>query len=168
MKSVFLLGDSYGVERSRNGEITVPMQLTFGEIVRSRFPNLEVSCNFKKFRKITECFEIIKEDNSADILFIHAGIVDVFPRPLNQKMTNSSKLFPKIIRFLSQRFRKEFLNYIYNKPWSTDNEIANAIKDIISLRKDKITYFINITPVIYEWHYIAPGCQVNLFNVSSG
>lgn len=142
-----IITDSYGGPRIHSDEGAVAYEQTYPAIVAKELEALghKVSVDSASFRKLTDLPGIIQSKEPADVYILQAGIVDLYPRPLSQRWTLSQSFFAKLLRRIIRLNRAFFIRYIYNKPWSTTEEIKNSLAAILA--KHTNTIFINAAPV---------------------
>jgi hypothetical protein len=73
-------------------------------------------------------------------------LIYLYPRPLSYNYTISSNKFIKLLRRIIRLKRSFFINYIYNKPWSTEKEVEEVIEETCNKSRAKFIW-INVAPV---------------------
>jgi len=147
MRIVFIT-DSYGGARIHKNEIGVSSSQTYPELLKQELVPMghEVLIDFAAFRKLTDLPKLFLNYSEADVYVFQAGIVDCYPRVLSQELTISQNAFAKLIRKLIRINRSFFIRYIYNKPWSSEKEVLNAITAVCSSTTAKMIW-LNVAPV---------------------
>src|SRR4051812_26081179 len=99
MEIVFIT-DSYGGPRIHGNGTGVELPHTYPELVKKELEGkgYTVRTDHASFRKITDLPEVLKSYPDADLYVLQAGIVDLYPRPLSQRLTLSQSFFAKILR----------------------------------------------------------------------
>lgn len=167
MKVLFIT-DSYGGTRVHNGIEEVNIKQTYPELAKAELLKLghEVEIDFAGFRKITDLPALFKKHTAFDVCVIQAGVVDLYPRALTQKCTISKKTIAKLLRKIIRLRRSFFLKYIYNKPWSNESEIINAIETICNKSKAKLIW-VNVAPVNIFQEKESPGANQSIKKFNS-
>ena len=112
----------------------------------------EIVINYASYRRITDFPGLIGKYPDFDLYILQAGIVDLYPRPLSYKYVISKNSF--------------FIKYIYNKAWSTEKEIENAIKETCKLSTSKFVW-INVAPVNRLQEIETPGAAKAIMTVNT-
>lgn len=151
---ILLIGDSFGCERFHDKNAVVLKNETWPELIKKHFynyDNLEIESDFKTFRLLTEVIEIIsKKQLKYDFIVIHAGIVDVFPRPLPKNIFRSQNILTKILRKIIGFFRIFWLKNIYAKPMHDISFLENKINILLNNFLDTKFLFVNISEQFHE------------------
>jgi hypothetical protein len=157
MKITFIT-DSYGGIRIHDNIEEVSEKQTFPALCKAEFikKGHEVSIDYASYRKVTDLSTIMDKYKESDLFILHAGIVDAYPRPLNQRLTMSKAYLPNILRRLIRIRRKFVINYIYNKPWTSEKDYFDAIRFICKNYKTKMLW-INVPKVIQRQEKETPG-----------
>lgn len=160
---VLFIADSYGGTRVHNGIEEVNIKQTYPELAKAELLKLghEVVIDFAGFRKITDLPALFQKHTDFDVCVIQAGVVDLYPRALSQKYTISKKIIPKLLRRIIRLRRSFFIKYIYNKPWSDESEIINAIETICNKNKAKLIW-VNVAPVTIFQEKESPGANQSI------
>lgn len=167
-KRVLLLGDSFGIERHYQGQIYVPAQQTWPQQVKRYFADWHIETDFKSFRRYVDLPDMINQQwADVDIVVVHAGIVDCYPRPLSSRITRSTKSRHRTLRRLVRRMRRFWLNYIYNKPWSSANDIKTASDKLVQLGRNKQLIVLTPSPVLTHEYLTTPGAQDAIIDFSN-
>ncbi len=164
---ILLIGDSFGCERYLDKNAVVLGNETWPVMVKDYFKdsqNIKFEINFKPFRLLSEVIEIIYNNRnmSYDFIIIHAGIVDIFPRPLPKSIFRSKNIFAKILRKIISHIRIFWLKNIYSKPM---NDIKYLKKQINNLPNTKLL-FISLSKQYYKEVMMTPNINylTNSFN----
>lgn len=151
---ILLIGDSFGCERFYDKNNIVLKNETWPELIKNYFynnQNLEIELDFKPFRLLTEVIEIINEKKLRyDFIVIHAGIVDIFPRPLPKKIFRSKNILAKMLRKIIGVFRLFWLKNIYAKPMNDIQFLENEIDDLLNNFLDTKFLFVNASKQFHE------------------
>jgi hypothetical protein len=118
----------------------------------------EVEIDYASFRKSTDLPSLFEKHKDADIYIIQAGIVDAYPRPLSQQLTISQSFLAKSLRRIIRLNRRFFIKYVRNKPWTTEQEFAEAVEKVCRNSKAKLIW-INIAPVNLLQEKETPGAN---------
>lgn len=157
-KRVLLVGDSYGVERIHKGVANVAQEQTWPEQVkRAMAGKNEVISDFKAFRKLVDCYPVIEGYGEADVVVVHAGIVDCYPRPLNEALTRTKNPFLMVIRRISKLFRRQFILYLHRSAWVSSKQLDETLAKLSSSLKKVV--FLTIVPVIDLHERNTPGAN---------
>jgi lysophospholipase L1-like esterase len=167
MKIIFIT-DSFGGPRIHNGIEEVNLDHTYPELVKKELTKLghEVQIDYASFRKVTDLPEIVKKQNNYDLYIIQTGIVDLYPRALTHKYTISQKRAAKLLRRIIRLNRSFFIKYIYNKPWSTENEVRDAFETVCSNSKADLI-LINVAPVNAFQERESPGANAAIKKINA-
>lgn len=159
-----IITDSYGSPRPHKGSFEVPATATYPEILKKSLEKEghQVFCDYRSFRKTTELPKIVQEASKADLYIFQTGVVDVYPRPLNQWMTSSASTFAKALRRLIRSKRAFIIRYIYRKPWSTHSELEKAIQEVCTLTMGSTSLWVNVAPVNAYQEAITPGANASI------
>lgn len=161
---ILLVGDSFGTERKHNTEVEVPLQDTWPKQVQEKTIGMKVDIDFKPFRRIVECVDLIETDANYDLVIIQAGIVDCFPRPFPLNFSKSMKLINRIVRRIVRPVRREWINYVYRTRWSSENEIISAIQTINKRVFPNKVGYITVAPLLNRDAQLTPGAQESIFD----
>lgn len=165
---VLLVGDSFGVERVHGGVVDVREDQTWPSIVKNAYKkaSVEFTTDFKVYRRLVDCVEVVKEFNEHfDLIILEAGIVDSFKRPLNLKWSKSKSFHYKIVRRLVRAIRKEWMLYLNSVQWSSWGEIDQSINEI-SKHCDNLI-LLSCCPITQQQAIDSPGAQENLFKFNT-
>lgn len=167
MKIAFIT-DSYGGPRIHDGRKEVNEKQTYPEIVKSELEKSghQIVIDFASFRRITHIPEIIEKYKDFNICILQAGVVDLYPRPLNYNYTVSVNKMAKFVRRIIRLKRSFFIKYVYSKPWSTENEVENAIEETCKKSKAKLIW-INVAPVNRFQENETPGAGKAISSVNA-
>lgn len=167
MKIVFLT-DSYGGPRVHKNIVSVTKEQTYPELVKAVLEQQghQVEVDYASFRRVVDLPELMKKYPGADVYIFQAGVVDVYPRVLNQKMTLSQSFFAKSIRRIIRLNRAFFVKYVHSKSWSTNAEICSAIEQIVKTPNAKFVW-INVAPVNKRMDKETPGYNQSLINFNA-
>lgn len=159
MKIVFI-ADSYGGPRVHSGITEVNENQTYPALVKNELEKNghQVNIDYLSFRRITDVPKLIDKYNNFDICIIQTGVVDLYPRPLTYNYTVSSNKFIKLVRRIIRLKRSFFIKYIYNKSWSTEKEVEEAIERTCNKSKAKLIW-INVAPVNKFQEIETPGAN---------
>ena len=162
MKKVLLIGDSFGVERIHNNVLEVPLEQTYPELLKEFYKEnnqWEINTSNLKYRKFIELPELLSYQE-CDICVVQLGIVDVYPRPLSQDITMSKSKWVIALKKISRRYRPFILKYLYNKPWSSHQQIKSVLD--WCKKQDKKFLFIGCTTLSEEQALNSPGAIKSL------
>ncbi len=147
MKITFI-ADSYGGPRIHNNIEEVTKEQSYPELIKKELEKrgYDIVIDYASYRKITELPPLLEKYQDSSIFIIQLGIVDCYPRPLSQKYTISKKFLPKLIRRIIRIRRGFFLKYIYNKPWSSMDQLYETIDTVCKIPNERFIW-INVAPV---------------------
>lgn len=169
MRIIFIT-DSYGGPRIHGNMEDISAARTYPELAKIELAKEghEVLIDHASFRKITDLPELLKKYPNGDLYVLQAGIVDLYPRPLSQKLTLSQSVAAKSLRRLVRLNRAFCIKYINNTPWSSEQEIRNALSEILSSGIKCI--WINAAPVNEYQNKQTPGANASIvrFNALLG
>lgn len=162
-KIILLIGDSFGIKRVYQGDCYVSAEGAWPEQVKRQFPNHKIISDFRSYRRFVEIPQMITEKYpDCDLVIVHAGIVDCFPRPLSSDVTRSPKKIYSWLRRLVRKMRRFWINYIYNKAWSSAEDIENACNQYVELGKCRQIALITPVPMPLTEYINTPGVQESL------
>lgn len=167
--SIYVLADSYGGERIHGKDVDVSKEQTYPQLLKNKFKSISFSIDTASFRKITDFPDILNGlTDEFDLFILQGGIVDCYPRPLSQKNTISQSFLPKVIRRIVRTNRSFFIKNIRNRPWSSKQEVENALNTVFNKLKDKKILFVNIAPVNDFQNKQTPNANKNIddYNLS--
>lgn len=162
LKTILLLGDSYGVERLtkwHTGSSMVSKEETWPCVVKNKFREYNFIIDFQPFRRLVEIPDILKCYSDVDAVVIQAGIVDCYPRPLPLLLSKDMRLPLRLLRRGIRHVRRSWINYIYCTKWSSDTEIHVALQEIINWSDHKPVYLITVSPILQIHSLYTPGAQ---------
>ncbi|MEO6901900.1 MAG: hypothetical protein ABI315_01950 [Bacteroidia bacterium] len=162
MKVTFIT-DSYGNLRIHNNIEEVDKQSTYPELVKKQLLSLGyiVHVDAAGYRKVTDLPFLYEKYNDSDVYVIQLGIVDAYPRILSLKNTLSKSLIAKGLRKIIRKNRPFFINYIHNKPWTSEVVFRKAINNICSISQSTLIW-INIAPVNEFQEKETPGANKSI------
>jgi hypothetical protein len=161
--SIYILADSYGGERIHGKDVDVSKEQTYPQLLKNKFKSISFSIDAASFRKITDFPHILDGlTDTYDLYVLQGGIVDCYPRPLSQKNTISQSFLPKVIRRVVRTNRSFFIKNIRNRPWSSKQEVENALVAAFEKLKDKKVLFVNIAPVNSFQNKQTPNANKNI------
>lgn len=161
-----ILTDSYGSPRIHANTYAVQPYQTYPEIIKEALKNDHtIVIDHLSYRKTVELPALIEKHNDADVFVLQSGVVDAYPRVLNQKNTLSQEFIYKLIRRIVRLNRSFFIKYISNKPWTTQKDYETAVQKIIENKKQKFIW-INIAPVNKYQDKDTPGANgaIKIYN----
>ena len=156
MNSILIIADSFGGERKHEGKFKVQLEETYPEILKRKIL-LKIEHDCKNYRKFIELINFETQIKKFDIIIIQLGIVDIYPRPLNQKITMSQSILSQILKKIVRIFRSFVLKYIYNKPWSSYEELENVFEWLLNFNKKII--FVGCSPITDIQEKESPGAS---------
>ncbi len=161
--SIYILADSYGGERIHNKVVDVSKEQTYPYLLKNKFNSIKFSVDTASFRKLTDFpFIIDSITENFEMYVLQGGIVDCYPRPLSQKNTISQSFLPKVIRKIVRSNRSFFIKNIRSRPWSSKEEVQNALTNVFEKLKNKKVIFINIAPVNFFQDKQTPKANKNI------
>jgi hypothetical protein len=160
---IVLIGDSFGTRRVHGTEVEVPDDATWPRQVQQALPPGRVDCDFRPFRKLTECPELLATRSCCRLAIVQAGLVDCYPRPLPQSLSRSSSLACKVLRRCIRPVRRAWVNYVHATTWSSRTEIVAAIEAIVQQSPTRLTGFVTAAPLLREHALYTPGAQEAIF-----
>jgi hypothetical protein len=161
--TIRLIGDSFGTPRLHWEQVEVPDDATWPRQVQRALPEGEVQFDFKPFRRIVECPDLLANHFDCQMSIVQAGIVDCFPRPLRQDVTRSNSFVCRVLRRCIRPIRREWTNYIYRTTWSTREEIVAALDALLTQHPSRITGIVTAAPLRHEHAVHSPGAQEAIF-----
>jgi hypothetical protein len=159
MASIQLIGDSFGTKRVHGSVVEVPDEATWPHQVQRAFAPGVVDIDFRPFRKLTECPELLMDRTDCELAIAQAGLVDCYPRPLSQSLSRSPHLACKLLRRLIRPVRRGWVNYVHATTWSSRAELVVAIEALLKQSPTRQTGFITAAPVLREHALYTPGAQ---------
>lgn len=160
---VQLIGDSFGTPRGTGADCDVPADQTWPRQVQHALPDDLVAADFRPFRKLTECPELLADAAGCRLAIVQAGIVDCYPRPLPQSLSRSPSLACKLLRRGIRPVRRAWVNYLYVTTWSTETELVTAVTTILNQSPQRMTGFVTAAPLLREHALHTPGAQEAVF-----
>lgn len=162
---VVLVGDSFGTERRRAGTVSVPQGSTWPrQVERSVTGAVHLTTDFKPFRRLVECVEVVQRHGAIDLLVLEAGIVDCYPRPLPLGPSHSKHTVMRVVRKLIRPLRRGWVNYIYRTSWSSAAAVREAADALCRQPAVKKIGFVTATPVCGVEALRTPGAQEAIFD----
>jgi len=149
---ILLIGDSFGCERYYDKNNIVLKNETWPELVKVHFSNhLEIDSNFKPFRLLEEVIDVVNNNKKKyNFIIIHAGIVDIFPRPLPKKIFRSRKIFARVLRKIIGTFRYFWLKNIYAKPMNSIEFLDKELNNLINNHLHTKFVFVNVSKQFHK------------------
>jgi hypothetical protein len=158
-----LIGDSFGTRRGHGTDVDVPDDATWPQQVRRALSPLVVDVDFRPFRKLTECPDLLATRLDSPLAIVQAGIVDCYPRPLSQDWSRSPHLVCKIVRRAIRPVRREWVNYVARTTWSSRAELVVAVEAMLRQSPTRQVGFVTAAPVLREHAAETPGAQEAIF-----
>ena len=160
---ICLLGDSFGCRRVHGTEVEVADDATWPRQVQRALSAGLVDCDFRPFRKLTECPVLLASRTDCRLAIVQAGIVDCYPRPLPQGLSRSPNLACKVLRRCIRPVRRAWVNYLPATTWSSRAEIVVAIEALLKQSSTRLTGFVTAAPLLREHAIYTPGAQEAIF-----
>lgn len=158
IKSVLIVSDSYGKFRLGPPHSQVEDTQTWPSILSEKYiEKLKIEVDCQNGRRLVDLPKLITENDNIELLILHLGIVDIYPRPLPPWFEFSNNLFLKIIRRLLGKFRRQFAIAFGAPAWSSDEEIVDTLYRIEGVAQ-KI-WLIIPSYVIERHNYNIPGAN---------
>lgn len=152
--NILLIGDSFGAPRKgKNGKNCVDLSQTWPVLIKEELEKkgLLVAIDFKPYRMLDEIIDILEDVHvKYDLIVIHAGIVDSFPRPLPQTLFYSKSKWAKFIRKMIKPIRFFWLNHIFCQPMKSQQILEKKLRELFSYSKESHYLLIGITKQFHK------------------
>ncbi len=164
---IVILADSYGGPRIHDNTVEVNENQTYPLLIKYSFLNVhDVEIDYKSFRKVADLPSLLTKYMSADVFVLQAGIVDAYPRVLNQERTISSSFINKLLRKIIRLNRAFFIKYVHSKTWVSELDYRKSIEQIVKTSGKKYLW-VNIAPVNQFQEKETPGANESIRRYNS-
>ena len=164
-RRVLLIGDSFGTARQRAGQMSVSEEGTWPrQVERAVTSSVRITADFKPFRRLVDCVDVVHGHGQVDLLLIQAGIVDCYPRPLPLGPSHSRHTLMRVARKLIRPVRRGWVNYVHRTAWSTGEAVRAAAFALCRQTAVRRIGFITPTPVCGVEALRTPGAQEAIFD----
>ncbi|MDZ4684907.1 MAG: hypothetical protein SH850_07425 [Planctomycetaceae bacterium] len=160
---ICLIGDSFGTQRIHDGDVEVAADCTWPQQIQRALPGMDVVCDFKPFRRLVECAELLSERTDCELAIVQAGLVDCYPRPLPHGVSRSSHLACRVLRRCIRPVRRAWINYVYRTTWSSREELVLSIEALLTQSPTRQTGLVTAAPLLKEHAIYTPGAQEAVF-----